>query len=264
MRNLFHISTQNNSISLFFFNYLQVVSSEPSEGDDLSSLANSDLESCLDAASPRTSLHQDSDASVQLRQHDGVIDGKHQRISMRSSSRSSQYGNLRNSKTYDINNGQVSAESNRNSCVYPAQCLSNEESSAQPIIPSSTTCPELYHNKDAKSTQFNRQTSRNRSDQDIFNNHPSKIDVAPNDDAFKNIDRRESNRSLSGEGADGDLSERGELDGSAVGEICGNGEVTDEDPNKLKAYRIVCELVNTEDTYVQILHLIDQVNNTRY
>ena len=245
---------------------LQVVSSEPSEGDDLSSLANSDLESCVDASSPRSSILKDSAEGAPH-----PLTGEYCSVSSLDSkpraaqrgARSSQYTSGRNCQQHDQKD-EADDNSHRNSYVSPNQYLPFEGtngSSSSPALPSSTTCPELYNqNGNRGQTNFNK-PQRNRSDQDLIN-LPSIPDTrrCPDEGLESQSVARypstdgEATRSLSGEGEDIDPVEREGTDPPDI-------EGKDEDPNKLRAYRIVWELVSTEETYVRVLHLIDQVSN---
>lgn len=240
---------------------LQVVSSDASESEVLSSLATSDSDSCRDpASSPRAAVLPDKtqEAAEHINSRslqpsgDGAVESSFRNV------RTSQSVGARNDQKYRQSN-----EYNRNSSAstesYAASDASNGSSSLN--LPSSTTCPELYNTESNRSEDHKfscNKAIRNRSDQDLLN---QEANSGPREhdglQACLFQSTGETTKSLSGEGVDGDLSKAGKVcprDDNSV-----NADGTGEDPNKIKAYRIAWELVSTEETYVRVLHLIDQV-----
>uniref|UniRef100_A0A6A7FWS7 FYVE, RhoGEF and PH domain-containing protein 4 n=2 Tax=Hirondellea gigas TaxID=1518452 RepID=A0A6A7FWS7_9CRUS len=293
----------------------QVISSEASEGDDISSLTNSDLDSCVDLSSPRSSLlqvdsHPDTGGNLPQQKTGTSSESSSNKHRLSSSSfdgsstnkQSSSLSNkrhFRNSQHYDSIPSDNSNSNNHHRNSYGAS-----QGPLVPLdgsnLPSSTTCPE-FHNKDsssqyaAASEYFNR-LQHNRSDQDLhyqaqhkqLHKHlhqqqqlensqscpfPPRTDNIDNDFSSEGLEesdvilcKRDGREGVDGKSYDceGYTSTEERVAEGPKSDEGGGGGVTSEDPNQAqdprqtKAYRIVCELLSTEQTYVQVLHLIDQ------
>lgn len=91
--------------------------------------------------------------------------------------------------------------------------------------------------------------------------HPSGGSIGPEDEDV--ADRRVHHRNGDSEVIPG-YTAGDNFEGSGAEMSLGSEEQSQQDPRQTKAYRIALELLSTEETYVQVLHLIDQVRATQH